>query len=381
MGQGILSAVKEVFKDVPDFICHFHFLRDIGKDLFGKEYSKIRNRLKKHKIRALLRQKAKVLEKDIGDDTQAVFKLMAAIDNGPVEPLPLQKMPVIAAYATIQWIFDTSEQLDGYGFPFDCPHMVFYQRLNAAQRLVNAIVASPSNAKNKNNMIFFKLWRPLTKIIEDQQLKSAAVQMEKKVQIFKKLRKALSIAMPGGKKGLNDDGQQSNIKSIEQKVKEFRKEIMTDKKLCHKDDYKKMIQQIDKYWDKLFTDPITVNTATGEITIQPQRTNNIVERFFRDFKRRNRRKSGTVSLNKTLKFILADTPLVKNLDNAEYLEIILDGSSTLEERFEKIDSRLVVEKLKDEQKKYERISPEMKKIIRQPDLPEQLATLFAARQI
>jgi hypothetical protein len=107
-----------------------------------------------------------------------------------------------------------------------------------------------------------------------------------------------------------------------------------------------------------------------------------VERFFRDLKRKNRRKSGTVSLNKTLKFILADTPLVKNLDNVEYLEIILDDSSTLEERFEKIDSCLVVKKLKDEQKKYERISPEMKKIIiiRQPDLPEQLAMLFAARQ-
>jgi hypothetical protein len=380
MGQGILRAVKEVFKDVPDFICHFHFLRDIGKDLFGTEYSKIRNRLKKHKIRAVLRKKAKVLEKDIGDDTQAAFKLMAAIDNDPIEPLSLQKMPVIVAYATIQWIFDTSAQLDGYGFPFDCPHMVFYQRLKAAHRLVNAIVASPYNAKDKNNLVFFKLWNPLTKIIEDPQLKSAALQMEKKVQIFKKLRKALFIAMPGGKKGLNDDGQQSNIRSIEQKVKEFRKQIMKDKKLSQKDDYKKMIQQMDKYWDKLFTDPITVHTATGEITIQPQRTNNIVERFFRDFKRRNRRKSGTVSLNKTLKFILADTPLVKNLDNAEYLEIILDGSSNLEERFEKIDSRLVVEKLKDEQKKYERIGPEMKKFIRQSDLPEQLAMLFAARQ-
>jgi hypothetical protein len=41
---------------------------------------------------------------------------------------------------------------------------------------------------------------------------------------------------------------------------------------------------------------------------------------------------------------------------------------------------LVVEKLKDERKKYERISPEMKKIIGQPYLPEQLATVFAARQ-
>ena len=43
---------------------------------------------------------------------------------------------------------------------------------------------------------------------------------------------------------------------------------------------KKMIKQIDKYWDKLFTAPITVYTPTGEITIRPQRTNNIVECFF-----------------------------------------------------------------------------------------------------
>ena len=46
-----------------------------------------------------------------------------------------------------------------------------------------------------------------------------------------------------------------------------------------------MIAQIDKYWDKLFADPITVNTPIGQVTIQPQRTNNLLERFFRDFKR------------------------------------------------------------------------------------------------
>ena len=143
-------------------------------------------------------------------------------------------------------------------------------------------------------------------------------------------------------------------------------------------EYQKMIAQIDKYWSKLFADPIAVNTPTGQVTIQPQRTNNLLERFFRDFKRRNRRRSGTISLNKTLKSILADAPLVKNLDNPEYLEIILDGCSTLEERFAKIDSRLVTEQLKAEQKKQQKISPEMKKIIRLPDLPDRLIALLAA---
>ena len=32
MGAGIVSAVKEVFPGVADYVCHYHFLRDIGND-------------------------------------------------------------------------------------------------------------------------------------------------------------------------------------------------------------------------------------------------------------------------------------------------------------------------------------------------------------
>ncbi len=38
MGKGILRAVEAVFPGIKDFICHYHFLRDIGKDLFEAQY-------------------------------------------------------------------------------------------------------------------------------------------------------------------------------------------------------------------------------------------------------------------------------------------------------------------------------------------------------
>lgn len=119
-----------------------------------------------------------------------------------------------------------------------------------------------------------------------------------------------------------------------------------------------------------------VNTPNRPVVIQPQRTNNILERFFRDLKRRNRKKSGTGSLNKTLKTILADTPLVRNLENEDYLRIILDGCNSLEERFDKVDSKLVLGELKRAQKNSERISPEMKKLIREPNLPQKITEIF-----
>ena len=373
MGKGILSAVEAVFKGIPDFICHFHFLRDIGKDLYEAEYAKIRTRLTKHKIRTILRAKAKALASLIEEDTQVGTGLLKSISKNQPNIIPAEKLAIVSSYVMIHWALDTTGQLEGYGFPFDCPHFIFYQRLKVLYEMVD--IAGYDQFDKR----FFNLWKPLNKIINDQQLKSSARQIEKKMETFKQLRKALSITVSENKKGLNDDGDDdTNIKSIAQKVKQFRTQIMADEKLSQANSYKKMIKQIDTYWDKLFADPIIIETSDGQVVIHPQRTNNILERFFRELKRRNRKRSGSISLNRRLKTMLTDTPLIKNLDNKEYIEAILDGNDTLEERFEKIDSNMVIEKLKAEQKLYGKISPEMKKIIQRPDLPEELTALFAA---
>ena len=373
MGKGILSAVEAVFKGIPDFICHFHFLRDIGKDLYEAEYAKIRTRLTKHKIRTILRAKPKALASLIEEDTQVGTGLLKSISKNQPNIIPAEKLAIVSSYVMIHWALDTTGQLEGYGFPFDCPHFIFYQRLKVLYEMVD--IAGYDQFDKR----FFNLWKPLNKIINDQQLKSSARQIEKKMETFKQLRKALSITVSENKKGLNDDGDDdTNIKSIAQKVKQFRTQIMADEKLSQANSYKKMIKQIDTYWDKLFADPIIIETSDGQVVIHPQRTNNILERFFRELKRRNRKRSGSISLNRRLKTMLTDTPLIKNLDNKEYIEAILDGNDTLEERFEKIDSNMVIEKLKAEQKSYGKISPEMKKIIQRPDLPEELTALFAA---
>jgi len=66
MGRGILTAMDVVFPGIPDFICHFHFLRDVGKDLLLTDYATLQKRLQKFKIRTSLRQKVKYLEQKIG---------------------------------------------------------------------------------------------------------------------------------------------------------------------------------------------------------------------------------------------------------------------------------------------------------------------------
>jgi len=376
MGKGILSAVETVFPGKPDFICHFHFLRDIGKDLLEDEYQRIRNRLKKHRIRSSLRQMARNLERAVGQERKAMEMLYVGISkSGDTDLSSFRKMPALAAFALIHWAFDTSAQLNGYGFPFDRPHLLFYHRLKAIYILVEAIRQTPQRHEQTHRPLN-QLFRSIKQLMDDLALGKSVAQLDERLAVFDTLRKALRIALPEGKDGLNDDGDDTDMKTIEGRVKGFREQIVSDSRLSGKEEYKKMIQQIDMYWKKLFADPIAMHTPQGEVFIQPQRTNNILERFFRDIKKKARKRTGTISLTKTLKTILSDTPLVKNLDKEEYLKIILDGCDTLQERFARIDSNLVVEELERSKKEPGRVSRELKELIRDPAFRIKLGLLF-----
>ncbi len=54
----------------------------------------------------------------------------------------------------------------------------------------------------------------------------------------------------------------------------------------------------------IFADPLTVQTHAGPLLIQPQRTNNILEQFFRNLKRAHRRHSGNASAGRMLRSVV-----------------------------------------------------------------------------
>ena len=128
-------------------------------------------------------------------------------------------------------------------------------------------------------------------------------------------------------------------------------------------EYGKFLVQIDKYWDKLFADPLQIITLEGGKSIQPQRTNNIMERFFRDFRHSNMRKTGSSSIKKTIKSMMKNTPLVKNLKNTEYMKAVLNENETLEIAFSKIDYKLIKNKMEIENLYIEKIPQEMKLLL------------------
>ncbi len=380
MGKGILKAVEEVFHGIADFICHFHFLRDIGKDLFGEENDLLRNRLKHHGIQGKLRKIAIQLKK-ITDCSPGIIQSLGASQNNQSEEVwTVEQTSPLTVYTMIQWALEGKKEGNGYGFPFDRPYLDFYKRLQILHADCGKYKEMVLHDCPKGSKHFDKIHSLLEGAMADKVLQTTALEMEKKVLVFDKLRDAMRIADPEQTQGINDNGEDVEIKTIQKEVETFRYWLVNNDGYSKSKGYQKMVAQMDKYWEKLFAAPITVDTPEGSIAIQPQRTNNILERFFRDIKRGYRKKSGVNSISKTLKAMLADTPLIKNLKNPEYLEILLDSKTTLAERFAQIDSKTVRKELKKTQEDSEKVPSEIRKIIKNPQLPKVMEN-FMVKQL
>ncbi|MFT4924578.1 MAG: hypothetical protein ACI8WB_000656 [Phenylobacterium sp.] len=106
--------------------------------------------------------------------------------------------------------------------------------------------------------------------------------------------------------------------------------------------------------------------------LQPQRTNNMMEQTFRFLKRDRRKKSGQHSLSKALVGMLADTPLVRNLKNADYMKILLKGADSLGKRFADIDAKEVLKEEQNNKANSDKYSRNMRRMFKLTDLPKRL---------
>ena len=293
MSKGILAAIHEVFPDVPDFICHFHFLRDLGKDLLGDQYDTLRKRIQTHGTLGRLRARLRTWQKQIDADPQ----LQEILAQLPLCGWPTQSVsqaPLIAAYLLAHWILAGLQQGQGYGFPFDRPLMALAERAQQVHAHLQSLISLSSDQEWRHNLPF--------------------------------------------------------------------------------------LEQIEHYDTKLFASPLVVSTPQGPRTIQPQRTNNLMERFFRDLKRHCRRRTGCHALGRTLRTLLPDTTLVSNLQNPQYLKILLDGQPNLEALFAQSAPATVREELQKAQQNPERVPRALKKFISAITSPDAVKHLIINRK-
>jgi hypothetical protein len=344
MSKGIRSAVEEVFPGIPDFICHFHFLRDTGKDLLGADYDRLRQRLQTHGTMGRLRARLRAWRLQIRADPP-LKKALDQLPSGDWPTEPLEQAPLLAAYLLAQWILAGLQQGCGYGFPFDRPLLLLAQRAQEAYAQLQSLLSENQSGDWRCRLPLHHLAGELKSLVHDYPLKHNLSRLETYSQIFDQLRQALRMAPVNGKGGLNHPGEPVEMKTLQLQVQAFAAHVRARPDYAATPALQGMIEQIEHYGPQLFADPLTVSTPQGPRTIQPQRTNNVMERLFRDLKRNCRHRTGCHSLGRSLRTMLPDTPLVKNLQNPEYLKILLDGQPSLAALFAQIDPANVREEL------------------------------------
>ena len=374
MGTGICKAVADVFPGTPDFVCHFHFLRDVGKDFLEPAYGELRKQLRTHATSSRLCALARETRQALCERNSDFAPLAKAIKA--VDPLKdIESLTLASTYLLTLWTLHGKHSGDGYGFPFDRPLLEFSERLLELNRRLRQPIDLLCNDDRRDHQSLFKLARVVSEAAKGAALNQAVEELRWRCLVFDRLRKAMRIAPPGGGNGLNDDGTAEAMSTIRQGVEQFRRQLGEDPKLSADHLSRKMAEQIDKYGDKLFADPIKVTTANGTIVIYPQRTNNILEQFFRGIRRGQRRKTGNDSMGRILQTMLADTPLVKNLDNPGYMKLLLGGKTNLEELFAEVGA--MPSKSTDTCVDSDRILPGFRSLINVSTLPEQVVRLFA----
>ncbi|MCP4751404.1 MAG: transposase [Proteobacteria bacterium] len=376
MGKGIMNAVQNVFEGVKIYICHFHFLRDIGKDLLEEDYDIVRKRLRHHGILSELGKTARSSRARIDDNYGFVERFGDAVEDGSATGKPVDLTFAFCVYALVVWMLEGKKLGKGYGFPFDRQHLDFALRLKKARKHIREMKKTDADKKTREYKTLLKLEKLVEEIANDEELTIAVAEIQKDAKIFDKLREAMRIAPKKGDDGLNDDGGDDDIKSIEEKVSEFRVWLNETEDCARNRKYGAFVSQMDKYWDKLFADPIDVETSDGRKTIQPQRTNNILERLFRNFKQWYMRKSGCGTMGKTLRAMVDNTPLVRNLKNDEYMKAILGDDDTLEGAFANLDSMTIRKEMEKAKQYPNKIPEQFKKLAGNNSLPEKLSDML-----
>jgi hypothetical protein len=347
MGKGMALAVSEVFPNKPDKICHFHFSRDIGKDILSEQYDLIRKFLIDNKIKTSLRRLADDLITEINSGGYDVNITFDSIVNCKLTELKNNK-PVYV-YAIVIWILHYSKDGDGLGFPFDLPYISLYERCCTARKIVGRLVLLLAELKT-----VYKPLVQLKKILMDtdnQEVKLVHEKMDHGRKLFTRLRDILRIdseSVPLSSV-LETDGEEMVFK-MEQELEAFKNElyknILNDKSQVSE---KKIIfDHLDRYKDKLFLTNFRVDPNDPSKDIIMERTNNIEEQQFRKFKRNQRRIHGNRDVGHDLNFYGSYLPIVWNLNHDEYIKNVYGSIENIPVVF----SQVSYEMFKLEQKRF-----------------------------
>jgi hypothetical protein len=293
---------------VPDFLCHFHVLKNLGNQLLYRSCERLKTRWKCLKAVTTLND----LLRSLGHCVSSAHVQLGA---------------------AVLWVLQGSEKRTS-SFPFRISALEQIDRLIALQdRLGDFINIRQAKAVSEQLEILQQL---ISDAANDTDLAALCAKARQRQQIFNEVREIFRLVDPvvDGQLAL-PELQEQQIREIEDDLTRYRTAL--SRRLLRsagdsRDALKSVIKTLDRVKGQLFGHPV-VRDSTGNTIFVVDRTNNAVEHFFGQQNQAMRRRTGRKNLGRDLEDLPAEAALVHNLSKPDYVRIVIGSLEQLPARF------------------------------------------------
>jgi hypothetical protein len=326
LSDAMTRACETVWQDtVPHCVCHFHLLRDIGEGLYAEPHGALRQLVRKLKLQPRLKEQRRGqtlwLREHIEDST-ALARLLRGGNDEEECPEVLGREVLVAFH---QWILDYASDGHRQGFPFDPYLLYFHRRIRRAAAAVERLLAIPC-VRVHTPLVLRNFALMLQDYLKNERVTAAAAEFEQAYALFTRLRDALRLAARGTSP-LHDQYTLEGIevelvrKSLEELREECRVQGCNSTNVQVAKHHQIVYEHLDRYWQALFSD--------GPCR---ERTTNALERHWGQSKRCCRKRHGRRKLTRDFQSMPAELMLIPNLENAQYVDLVLGDISQLAAR-------------------------------------------------
>jgi hypothetical protein len=351
--QSLITAAAEVFPESCQFVCHYHFAADVGKDILTPHIDRLRQLFRRTKVRPKLRALCRSLKKFAATEDHGELILNSVLAVSSTKDLRDLSSPEAikgTVHALASWILAFSHSGDGYGFPFDVPYLTFYDRILQAHEILCQVSATWP-VKTRGPLGTLKRFKEILDTVVASQytaeFRELVAETKRDQRIFDRLRDALRICPKRGTNRRNDNGDSRPLSAarhrevLDQLCSSLKRKARrgVSQRACDI-----VVRHLEKYADLLCGH--VLRKRSGRIIVP--RTNNVEESLFRTVKRQCRRLHGRGHLCRDMDNMLEATPLVLNLRNASYCEVVYGAADpqSIAERFSAVDPCLPAQLLK-----------------------------------
>jgi hypothetical protein len=331
LSSSIEIAKKQVLPNIPDMICQYHFLENVGTKLCEKLHTKLTACLRRSKIRPALRSLRCDLvryskQRAPFSAAQIEQLLQAPKQAANVDPVQLRRL---LAYLPLRWLEDYGADLQGEYFPFDLPNLAFYRRCRILDSwLAEVVDATDFPRQTLSTLATIK--RHLAPVREDAKFVAAAERLEKAETLFNELRDVLRLSNDPNRPLLRQRAPanepavaQETEQHLQQWMDGLRQRLASEPDADKAADTQTVLKYLEKYHDNLVGHVIVLPAQTAPFVVE--RTNNVSERRFGSTKQGLRRKVGTKNLARHIQAMRSEEFLVANLDDPDYVDTLFGG--------------------------------------------------------